>query len=181
MKTIMEISKLIENVTGSYPETINEENGIISFEINTYRGPMSIIGEDPEYDPYYNVVETDIGDDGEGVYAETLLFRENEKDGNPAIIIEGIFRRAMDSEQRANFEGTITIYDNDQSAEDDFENMLSRYHKRTAKHHLDFIRNDLLNLGRIIPLIKESERREIQDNFMQMISETIRRSMDKDV
>lgn len=175
------IVSYIETLTGNKPVELSKENNLVSFEMKTSQTALSVFPYDDDGEPYYTIVSTEIDGDERGIYSEVLLFyHAPDKDG-PGHLIEGIYTRPIEykNEPDAEFTGTILLVDDPDAWSTAFKQAEERYHRRASRETLHFIRNEMINLGRMLPLMGEGEdAQKIREDFREMIGQSLRKAME---
>lgn len=180
---ILEISERIRDLSGSYPDDIEEkEDGLLHFEIKIAKTALDVFPCDEE-EPWYTLVNTEINGEEKGWYEETLLFARRPYDGNPGYLIEGLYGRYIEytHEPDAEFFGTYRQVMPAEDWDSLLEEAKSRYEERTAEKLLNYVENELRHLGELTArLSHKGSGAALRARYRDMMQYSLRRHLGGD-
>lgn len=167
----------ISKLSGVEPEEINEIDGMVSFTLKTSNTALNVFEDPNQEDAEYCLIKTEIVEDEEAVYAETLLFKAQAMAERPGYAIEGLYERPVSSKEIATFTGTIILFENQKDRDSVYKTIHELYSMRTVDEFLMHLKYDLLALANSIPKMGESSRsKDLKKEFYGLVSECMRNS-----
>jgi len=167
----------ITKISGVEPDEIKEENGLISFSLKTKNSALNVFENHSEDDVGYCLIRTEIVEDEQANYAETLIFRASTSSDFPGYAIEGLYERPVSSKEIATFEGTVIFFEDEKDNDPSFKIINEAHNMRTVSEFLVNLKYDVLALANSIPQMGNSDRsKNLKQEFYHLIAECMRKS-----
>lgn len=180
---ILGISERIRDLSGSYPDEIEEkEGGLLHFEIKIAKTALDVFPHDEE-EPWYTLVNTEINGEEKGWYEETLLFARRPEHETPGYLIEGLYGRYIEYTHKpdAVFFGTYREVKPDENWDTLLEEARARYEERTAEKLLNYVENEMRYLSELTArLSTQGSGAALRERYRNMMQYSLRRHLGGD-